>query len=309
MTRFVLLVFGFLIAGCSGAGSQLAPAPIAPFDMGVPDAVLLITGGTDARLEVCDCPSTQTDGLARRSGLVRSYRTAFGHTVLLDSGDFFFVDPAELRNKYILGAYRQAGYDFVCLGDQEWAMGSRLGGMLQSSGVEALSSNAGGVASKPCPCSRAIRRQWGNLKLAFVSELRPDAMRFFPRTELPPAVWPDNEVFKQVADLKREGWAVVLICHGDDADATDLAARSGADVIIRGHNTRTDDAARYVGKVPIVKVGGSETVGVLAMKFAAGGVIAVEFRAEPVDERWPVDHRLIDIFHEYVREYDKALGK
>ena len=155
-----------------------APVPVKPFRILRPDLVLLVTGGTQGLMEVCNCVGPMPGGLARRSGLVRSYRAAFDHTFLIDTGDVFWVEPEDLRNGFVLKGYARIGYDAVVLGDQEWAAkGDRLRKLAAAGDLTYLATT---VAMDGAEFPRVVTRRMNGLKLAVVSDVRRDAFRFVP---------------------------------------------------------------------------------------------------------------------------------
>ena len=302
----LLMLLSAVAAGCDGGGHARTPppkiAPVNPFEIPDPDVVLLITGGTDGMLEVCNCPGPMPGGVSRRSGLIRCYREAFKRTFLLDTGDCFWIDPADLRNGYVLKAYRRIGYDAVALGVTEWmAPTDRLRSLLTGEPMAYLSTNVrpGGDAAE-LPLSPVVQRQWDGVKLAVVSYTPPEAFVLFsPARRGALTVAPRKEFIARVAELKSRGCIVVAVAHTDDEGAEALARDCRADVVLRAHTSRSDEHTRWVGDSLIVKVGGYDVVGALALKVAKGQIERAELRIEPVDKRWPVDQRVMQIYQAY----------
>ena len=98
----------------------LEPVAVRPFALGKPDLVLLITGATHGRMEVCNCSGPMPGGLSRRSGLFASYRKAHRAVAAIDTGEAFWLNPQDLRNRYMLPAYQLLDYHAVVLGDNAW---------------------------------------------------------------------------------------------------------------------------------------------------------------------------------------------
>ena len=323
MRREILAVaLAAALAGCDGqtgpAGpapgmieGPLAPAKVNPFKMGRPDLVMLVTGGTNGMMEVCNCAGPMLGGLARRSGLVRSYRAAVKNVFLLDLGDVFWIEPEDIRNRYVLRGYDRVGYDAVILGDQEWAC-ALLDTFLPTSGQAYLSSNIrpAGAALRKRVVPSVIRR-FGPVKLAVLSYLSPEAFRFTPEeTAARVAIAPLGDLVRQVARLKASGHVVVIVAHVEGPQVQAVAEQCGADLVIRGHTTRCAEALTRYGQTPVAKIGGGQYVGVLAMKLTdAGRVAAIEYRVELVNEHWPMDKRLIQTYQAYAHvAMRQALG-
>ena len=301
-----------VLAGCDGkagrggpapdlADRSVKPAPVKPFAMGRPDLVLLVTGGTNGMLEVCNCAGPMPGGLARRSGLVRSYRAAMDNVFLLDTGDVFWIEPNDIRNRYVLQGYRQIGYDAVVLGDQEWAADD-LARFLARAKLPYLASNVeppvvpAGVQVKP-----VVIRRIGRAKLALVSHVSTEAFRFAPDKAARRIALQDERALKQRVDgLQKRGCVVVVIAHGETEQVERIAARCGADLVIRGHTTRCGETLTQTGATPVAKIGGHPYVGVVAMKVSDAGTIdKIEYRVEVVTEHWPLDTRLIQTYQAY----------
>ena len=307
MTRYILLAVIVCVAGCrtelppSADGRKEVPMTLVnvrPFRMGQPDAVLLFTGGTGGMLEVCNCSGPMPGGLARRNGLVESYRQSFPNTILVDVGDAFWVAPADIRNGYILRGYAQIGYDAVTLGDQEWAAGrTRLAEMLAVNKTPALSTT---VTSPDVGAMQVFKREFPNVKVAVVTDTTPEAFHFVPKSVTSSLAFagPD-ELNKRIADLKAQGYVVVLIAHAGEDGIETIASRTEADLVIRGHTTRTERKLTKVAGKPVVKIGGYEYVAAVAIKADGDKIADIEYRPELVDTSWPIDGKLLLTYQAY----------
>jgi len=301
------------LAGCDGRPAPSGPAPdmiagplkparVKPFAMGRPDLVLLVTGGTNGMMEICNCAGPMPGGLARRSGLVRSYRAACDSVFLIDVGDVFWVEPEDIRNRYVLQGYTRIGYDAVVLGDQEWASKLLVGFLPPAGGGTWLSTNVrASDARLRLRVANRITQTFGHVKLAVLSYVSPEAFRFTPEeTRDRIALSNEADLRRRTAQLKASGHVVVLVAHVEADQVQRIAERSGADLVIRGHTTRCGEKLTKAGDVPVAKIGGHPYVGVLAMKVApAGRVERIEYRVEIVSEHWPMDKRLIQTYQAY----------
>jgi len=320
------ILLGLVLAGCDGPGGpdtagggshgdHLPPVGIKvkPFAIGRPDVVLLITGGTHGRLEICNCPGPQPGGLSRRSGLVISYRRTFGNVLLLDAGDFFWVKPEDPRNAYVLRGYRLIGYDAVVLGDHEWAaLWGPLRRLLAGQPLGYLSTNARARGVR-LPAQRAIVRRLGNVRVAVVSYLGPRTLWFPGGSADRLAVEGPEAVARRVAELKRQGCVVVLVAHAEAEELPPLGEIPDVDLIVRGNTARSEARLLRLGRTPMVRVGGADFVAAVAMKVRGGRIVAIDYRLEAVDLKWPEDPRLMSLFQAYAHEamrasYDSARG-
>lgn len=304
------LVAAGLAGGCNGKLSDHAtaqappprPGAVRPFAMGTPDVVLLITGGTCGWMEMCNCSGPMPGGLARRSGLARSYRAAFERVVLLDLGDAFWVEPADIRNRFLMRGYAQIGYDAAVIGHHEWAAYPQpLAGILLESGVPCFSTTVA-PADPPAdwPVRSVFRRDWGGLKLAIVTDLKRPSMLFFPDEALDRLKFsPNEELPRLVSRLKQEGFVVVVVVPMFDEDVAATAQSVPGDLFLRGHTVRSDPQILRLAGRPVVKIGGKEIIGVVAMKLANATITNLELRLEVVDTRWPLDNRLIQTYQAY----------
>ncbi len=302
-----LLLPACMLAGCAMFGPRLgdlqAPGtvPVAPFQMGQPDAVLLVTGGSNGRLEICFCSGTAPGGLSRRATLIQSYRAAYSGTMAIDLGDAFHIDPQSVRDDFVLLGYRQIPYDVMVLGDQELAPASaKLGKLLSPGGSPVfLSSTAGAATSQPAMAiETSVERTCGTLKLEFLSYMSPYLMGLWPQRKAELRFTSLEDLARRAKELKAAGGTVVLVVHGGNDTVAEVAAACPADLILQGHTTKPEPALRTVAGTPVAKIGSADFVGVVALK-QQGGKLALEYRLENVDERWPVDPRLLLTYQAY----------
>ncbi len=289
--------------GARGAPEPLRAAPVRPFRIPRVDAVLLITGSTYGRLEVCNCPGPMAGGLSRRSGLAFSYRRAYGPVLLLDTGDVFGIGAEDIRNRYVLQGYRAVGYDAVVLADNEWAaLAGMLPGALRASPMAYLSTSASCPASR-LPLKTHVVRRLGRTKLALLSYLSPGTMQFLPGASAAGVVLArPEEVVRRAGRLKQDGCVVVLVAHATEVELQPFRDAPGVDLIVRGHTTQPAPGVLRLGSIPLLKVGGSEQVGAAALQVEDGRIAALDFRQEIVDDQWPLDRRLLDIYQAYAHE-------
>ncbi len=291
-----------------GKPAPPAPTPIdvTPFEMGSPDVVLIVTGSTHGMLEVCNCSGPMPGGLARRSGLVVSYRKAYdGRVVLLDTGDVFWIDPGDVRNRHVVRGCRAMGYDAIVLGDQEWAASNaQLAEVFPPGSATACLSTTVSAEGLNLPLARVIKRQFGDSKLAIVSDIRAEAFLFFDRNRYKQLNFmPHEELRELMQGLQDEGYAVVAVVHGRQADLEKAAAEMPADLILRGHTKKSSDSLRDVSGKPVVQVGGSEHAAVVGLRISPDGDIEqVEYRLDVIDDRWPLDKRMLEIYQAYAHE-------
>ncbi len=308
MKRLLVIVLlpAAIVAGCALLGpphSDLkAPgtAVVAPFEMGTPDAVLVVTGGTHGRMEICFCSGTAPGGLSRRASLIRSYRAAYSGTVAVDLGDAFFIDPHSVRNDFVLLGYRQVPYDILVMGDQELAVGGpKLQKLLAGGPVAFLSSTVAAAATQPALALQdSVERDCGALKLAFLSYIPPQLMSIWPQRAAELSFTSLRELAQRASAFKAKGCTVVLIVHGDNDAAAEAAAACTADLILQGHALKSQPSLRTVGGRPVARIGSADVVGVVAIK-KNGPRLAFEYRQENVDDRWPIDSRLLLTYEAY----------
>ncbi len=295
--------------GLSGCGPATNPDAVRRFQMGTPDAVLLVTGGNHGRTEMCDCTGPMVGGLARRSGLVASYRQVYPDTFVLDSGDMLWIEPGDPRNRYVANGYRMMGYDAVVLGDHElYCSAEQLTQFFPQPDSPTLLGTTARPADPPSdlgiqPVAKAT---FARAKIAVLSDLRREWLLFMPDHRMQRLTFSEaDDLAERVTSLKADGWVVVVVCHGG-GDALNQTARvaSQADLIVRGHTTRSSAAITKVAGRPVIKVGGPDFVGVVGFRVEKGVVTDIEFHLETVDERWPLHADQMGNFRRYVDELD-----
>jgi len=316
----MVLAAGLLAGACAPAGPQaegggarprapqeLSAAKVDPFQMGRPDVVLLWTCGTYGMMEICDCAAGDwSAGLSRRGGLLHSYRRAFGPAVYaLDAGEWTPLDPNDIRTPYVLDAYANAGYDALTLGVNEWSAGdARLAELLAGRPMRLLAGNISSPAAGELPLESELPAEVNGVRLAVVAFCPESSLLFLePERREDLRVGTLQAFVDRVERLKRDGRLVVAVVAGDDESARQIANASEADVVVRAYTPKAAGSiTQAAGGAWIVKVGGYELVGALALKVSGGKVTAAEFRAEPVDARWPIDERNRTLFRQYAAE-------
>ena len=312
---FCLLISVSLISSCDTGSPTVAIksettnrpeagiAAVTPFDMGSPDLVLLLTGGTDGLLEPCDCATAVSGGLARLSGLVRSYRAQYPNTLVVDIGDALKVEqPTSPRNDHVLRGYQQIGYDAMVMADHEWSVPLEKLAKLLTNSPACISSSIRPGRSKRLPYTDAFKYERGELKLAVLSDVTeesfsgmhnmyPDQISFLPPSNLA----------QRVGELKRDGYVVLIASHADEAGNARIARTCKPDMLLQGHTSLSASVLKNVRGVPVAKVGGTVFVGVVAMKIASGAISDLEYRLDYLDERWPQDPRLLETYRAYSR--------
>lgn len=310
----LVTIFFALLIGCSQNGNQLvvknrkkpsppAPVKVKPFSKN-PDALILFTGQNSGKLEVCNCAGPMPGGLARRSGLAISYRDSFENILLVDTGDLFSIYPDSLANKYILKAYRLMQYDAITLGDQEWdASHKKLYSLLRSGKMQYLSTSIKPLAKNPAlPLKDAITRSYPRIKIAIVSWILPEAFLFFPEARKKKLAFKTaRQMQSKIDNLKKAGYCVGAILHGEEEEVLTAADKINADFFLRGHSEFSEikPLVSKAGK-KIFLAGTPDYVGVLAIfKTHESQKYSFEYRIELVDKRWPVDKRMLEIYQAY----------
>jgi hypothetical protein len=186
-------------------------------------------------------------------------------------------------------ACRETGYDAVALGPREWLTPLReLRRWLEAGDTAWLSTTAAPDDGPALPLAREVKREWGERKLAIVSDLRAEQAALPKRKLDELAFTPAAALRERVAALKKAGFAVVAVAH---ADAKATADACDADLVVRAV-PKADATLGEAGGRPVARVGGAARVGVLALKLAGARIADVEYRLETVDGRWPEDERL-----------------
>lgn len=279
------------------------------FDFG-PDVVLLVTGGGNGTLEICDCEEPPPAGLARRSGLVASYRKTFTNVLLIDAGDFMRMENDRPRNAAVMRGYAMLGYDALALGEHECLPApAELERLLRESGAQAVRGNVASAPGQPAlPGSPSAALRAGSGQVALLAYVSQDAFMFTPADRKAQLAVGGVDGLAAAADQARKaGQTVVLIAHCSEQEAAAVAAQVPADFVVIGHTTRSWEQSQALGQVPAVKVGGGAYVGAIALKLGEDGrVEQFAYRLELVDERWPADQRLLDLFSGYLSEADAA---
>ena len=320
MIRRMLILASLLVIGCAdpverrpGVAARdgdvearigaVKPATVRPFALPRVDAVLLITGGTHGRLEVCNCPGPMNGGLSRRSGLAASYRAAHPNVIFIDAGDAFNLRPTDVKNRYVLRGYKAAGYDALVLGANEWsALSSQLPALMAESPMPFLSTNATPVKVK-LPLTRELLRKIGKTKIAVLSCLGAGSL-YYAAVEVPGQlkIDPIAVVARRAAALKARGYVVIVVAHMTEGETEAFKDVKNVDLLIRGHTAQAEEKPMTVGAIPMLKVGGREVVGAAALQIEGGRISGMDYRLEVVDDHWPRDQYVMGIYQAYAHE-------
>ena len=285
-----------------GASSQRTVG-VKAFDMGTPDVVLLITGGADGVMEPCNCGGVMSGGLARRTGLVRSYRSAFDNVFLMDTGNALrMVRPGDPRNRYVLKGYQQVGYDALALAAHEWHVPTdEASKLFMLDGITFLSTTLRPKGRTRHLMARDITRQLGEVKLAVLSDVPLDALQLVHPGRLGEISDSSPEALAgRIAALKEAGHVVVLATHSDDAQMARMVKSCDADLLVRGRTVLQQTVIDHVAGTPVFNAAGFGYVGVVALKVEDGEIAALEYRLEAVDDRWPRELMLVRTYQEYM---------
>jgi hypothetical protein len=310
----LLTIAGLLLAagGCRSDSSAHArthepPSPgggrVKPFAISRPEAVLLVTGGTNGKMELCNCSGPMPGGLARRSGLIRSYRAKYPGALVIDVGDSFWIQPESVRNDYVMRGMAMVGYDVICLGDQEWAtQPRRLGRILREADVTPLSTTVRDTSDANVPLRREATFHRDGRTITVLSNLQQEWLLFFSEQRLEEMAFADMKTLAaRTKKLKDAGHCVIIVAHGDDEAANETAETCNPDLILRGHTSRTEKKPRTHAGVPILKIGHPEMVSAVALDLTPSGRVKdLGFRVEIVTEDWPMDFRLIQLYQAFV---------
>jgi len=304
--RYFILFLAIFLPGCRRQGPidsgtpRPEPIKVRKFRF-EPDAVLIITGGTNGMLEVCNCTGPMPGGLARRSGLIASYRKAFSNTILMDTGDVFWVEPGDVRNGFVLKGYRALNYDVVAMGDQEWAVSSELLGRWLKPGTTKYLSTVVRQKKAGLFVEKAIRSRKNQPPLAIVNNIGDEALIFFDLERQKQLVFDRREDLEDlVKKLKGEGRAVIVIVHGGDDNLRDDIRRLNGDLYIRAHTRKSKKEIFRVDGSPVVRVGSPDYAAIVAMKIDSSGTVTdLDYRLELIDDRWPLDRKMLEIYQAY----------
>lgn len=321
MRRVLLVVLAAGLAGAANARAEEKPlskeppkpVPVKPFALGAPDVVLLVSGGDNGMLEVCNCPGKMPGGLSRRGGLIISYRAAFPNVFVLDQGNGFLRGEDSLINDFHTHAFRKMGYDAMVLAEYEWAApATRLQTILTEGPIAYLSTTVRPTAAladkKPLPIVPFVTKQFGAARLAVVSDLRAEWKPMIGRSRLAELTFDTAALAAQVERLHKEGWYVIVVCHGDEAALKQTAQSCpDADLFLRGLRTKPLEKLDTIGGKPLLTNWGHETTSALAMKFTPEGKIdKLEYRLETVGPQWPIDEPLLQNYRDYCTLAEQA---
>lgn len=298
---------GVLVVLC---GVGLAVAALAggcePTGLGPPKPVLLFSGNNEGVLAACGCPSNPSGGLAKREGLIESYRNRRPAVVLVDAGDLFPDYQYAIKAKYVAKAAGRQGYDAIGLGDQEFCLGlARLQEFRKEFNLPLVCSNVRDAATGRFVVEPHIIREVAGRKIGIFSVIADQTYGWPPvewRTGLkvePPVEAARREV-RELAGCD----LIVGISHQSIHETRQLAADvPGIHVLISGHDENILPKGEKIGQTLLVATGGEGRV-MGAVSIAGGSpgkpkltLDMTELSLHVPDTKW-----VMDMYWEYVKE-------
>ncbi len=246
------------------------------------------SGNLNGILDDCQCGGELVGGATRIITVARELREGNADLLLLDAGDFFSSYSMPRSNSVMLELVRQAGFDALNLGDQEFVQGVSF---LQEHQEKAqlLSSNIR-FANSGIDSMLFLSRS--GVEIAVLSMTDSSCFSFIDKGGLQ-VLDVDEQLRRLQSPAESQSDMQILLLHAERERALELADRHDwLDLIILAHNQRQDYMA--LPSVTIVEAGvNGEHLGVVSMT--------------QVDGDWQSENRFIPITREIAEEKNAYL--
>ncbi len=187
---------------------------------------VVYTGNSYASLYPCGhCPDNVGGGLTRRAALIKNLRTEKGVILVLDAGNFTAGSPLDefktnekldkKRTEYYLKTMEKMGYDFVCLGKDDFIFGlDFLKKNIKKYKLNFVSSNLKIKGIKPYLVKKIKGKKIAILGLTPDSGLNELGIAFYNYREA---------LEKQISRLKDKVDLIMLVSNMEDEVNKDIA--------------------------------------------------------------------------------------
>lgn len=272
---------------------------------------ILYTGETKGNLEPCGCVEHQIGGLPRRDSLIRSWGLDPARTLILDNGNLTvdYGRQNELKFQIALDAMGQMNYTALNIGEGDLNLG-----------VDYLKQMKG-IAKFPFLSANLFTQKGRQLFTPFllktVDSIRVAVIGLLSKdfagqvAEINPGIKvkaPNTVLASLLPDLKKKAAFIILLFHGKEAQAEELAKLFPAiDVIISGNKAEEPiETPIKVGKTLILTTGQEgKYLGRIDLSLDQSGKVKdAQLQVTALSEKIPDSPRiasLLETYHDIVK--------
>ncbi|HMB01801.1 MAG TPA: hypothetical protein VKS21_12505 [Spirochaetota bacterium] len=225
------------------------------------DLHILFSNSENGHIHGCRCPVNPKSGLIKRAAFIRSYRQKYpDRTLLLTSGDLFYLYPNKPRAQQMLSSLASLDYDAVTLGDQDFVNGLDFLEEMQKE-LPLLAAN---VSYKKNNQKKSLDghliRKVNGVRVAVIGVVQKKFFNYPHLRQIKNKLYIENarSVLKQqLTQVKNKSDIILLLSHlGIETDRKIAADFPELDIIIGGHSQYLTSKPNIINNVIILQAGG-----------------------------------------------------
>ena len=296
LLKFTLAVITVLLTACSSSRE--------------PEPLTLTVGFTNdmvGNIRSCGCEVKDYGGIGRRATMIKAVRDTAQNFLLLEGGDFFSekINYGKEKAEVTLQAMAVMDYHGVVLGEKDFSFGhDYIRQRCWEEGLPVLASNLYDATADTLlfPPARAVELS-GGLRVGLIGVISPN-LKMPPQLQMG-SIRFEDPVQAVRGQLKSFGEAVdlvVVLAHMSYLDAVALARKvNQIDLLVVGHQGRSTRRDQRFGNAFILQAPENGRYMGFAYSVLSDQkkISTLVSRVEPLDENYPDDPAVANIFAAY----------
>ncbi len=269
---------------------------------------IVYTNSLNGYFDDCHCKDNPNGGLISRATEIKKIRKEFKNIFLLETGDFFTVDPDSILEKYLINAYKYIGYDCFSIGDQEFSSGATEF-LKYKEEIPIICNNillnVKGKWKRPFKRFRVLKKN--DIKAGLIGTITPEAFKYYSKSITQKIKIEDqlSEIKKDLETLKNKGIDIIILLSHSGYDQDKILAKKikGIDLIVGGHSQTLLKTPVKINDTIIVQAGtNGANIGILELSLKSKvGIINNSFRL-PHHKNIKEDKEIRKMIDEYKKE-------
>ena len=289
--------------------------------------VVLYTASATGQIRSCNCTKFRFGGYGRESTLVKSIRMEYPDTLLLEGGDATAGSDFQsaLKADVTAKAVKMLGYNAMLPGDEELGIrGIKFINKFDPKSVPIICANIHKEGeNKQLYSPYVILKTKNGLKVGVIGLMGDVVSKtLFTRTTNLVVLDQVNVLKSLLKTIRAKSDIVIVLYHGNNADAGKLASIKGVDLILSTHRSHTNiifppkptnEISAPVTRQGSVFIVDAETksnwsLGLLKLTLAKDRKIkSVDHTLKYLDGRYDEDPKIVKIFEDYNEKVKQAV--
>ena len=273
---------------------------------------IVYTNSLNGNIDFCMCKENPNGGLVKRATAIIKLKKTLPNLILLETGDFFLTDKADLLAKFIIKSLKYINYDAVLFGDQEFKNGIKEFVTFRKD-IPFLCNNilinTGSGFKRYYKRYKIVRR--GSLSIGIIATISKDSFRFYSKktTSKIRILKQEREIKKDIKKLKREKVDIIILLSHSGYERDRILAQkiNGINLIVGGHSQTLLNKPVFVNKTMIVQAGvDGARIGVLNLIIKNDSILTFKNKFIQPDYKKPADDLMI---RKFINQYKNELKK